>query len=37
MGKFEPENLSGARDLNPGPNGPEVCVVSSIEEVFEGI
>jgi hypothetical protein len=27
---------SGARDLNPGPHGPEICAVSSTETVFEG-
>jgi hypothetical protein len=26
---------SGARDLNPGPHGPEICAVSSTESVFE--
>jgi hypothetical protein len=28
-------NWSGARDLNPGPHGPEICAVSSTEHVFE--
>jgi len=30
------EFWSGARDLNPGPHGPEICAVSSTETVFEG-
>jgi hypothetical protein len=28
-------NWSGARDLNPGPHGPEIQAVSSTEIVFE--
>jgi hypothetical protein len=32
----ESRDWSGARDLNPGPHGPEICAVSSIENVFEG-
>jgi hypothetical protein len=27
---------SGARDLNPGPHGPEIYAVSSTEIDFEG-
>ena len=27
---------SGARDLNPGPHGPEIWAVSSTETGFEG-
>jgi hypothetical protein len=27
---------SGARDLNPGPHGPEILAVSSTEMGFEG-
>jgi hypothetical protein len=29
------QKLVGARDLNPGPHGPELCVVSSTETGFE--
>jgi hypothetical protein len=29
-------NWSGARDLNPGPHGPEIHAVSSTETVFVG-
>jgi len=30
----EYKNWSGARDLNPGPHGREICLVSSTETVF---
>jgi hypothetical protein len=36
MKGFVFRNWSGARDLNPGPHGPEVWAVSSTETVFEG-
>ena len=32
----ELKKWSGARDLTPGPHGPELCAVSSTEAVFEG-
>src|ERR1700737_5633914 len=34
--RFPIQNWSGARDLNPGPHGPEIYVVSSTETAFEG-
>ena len=33
---FEIRNWSGARDLNPGPHGPELSGVSATERGFEG-
>src|SRR5476651_2384185 len=35
-GESEFGKWSGARDLNPGPHGPEIYAVSSTETVFEG-
>ena len=33
---FEYKIWSGARDLNPGPHGPEIYAVSSTQTVFDG-
>src|ERR1035437_242366 len=35
--RFVFEIWSGARDLNPGPHGPEIYAVSSMEIVFDGL
>ncbi len=35
-GPCSSSNLVGARDLNPGPHGPEIWAVSSTERRFEG-
>ena len=36
MDPIEFRNWSGARDLNPGPHGPEIYAISSTEIDFEG-
>src|ERR1700692_805692 len=34
--RFVFKNWSGARDLNPGPHGPEIYAVLSTEDDFDG-